>query len=130
MIATTTPEPSRPRFQNSSIPIAEIAEGSRDPGNVIGMHYFSPAEVNPLVEIVRGEHLISPVVPQEYIEAGDKLIFSGDIKQVKALDEAEVFYYQGTDFIAQVEEMLASMNRCRPAGGSSPFRKLPAWLAS
>jgi di/tricarboxylate transporter len=39
-----------------------------------------------LVELVRGSHLISPVAPQEYIEAGDKLIFSGDIKQVNALE--------------------------------------------
>ncbi|MCB1698553.1 MAG: SLC13 family permease [Halioglobus sp.] len=39
-----------------------------------------------LVEIVRGAHLISPVAPQEYIEAGDKLIFSGDIKRVNALE--------------------------------------------
>ncbi|MFQ6005557.1 MAG: aminotransferase class I/II-fold pyridoxal phosphate-dependent enzyme, partial [Woeseia sp.] len=27
-------------------------------------------------------------------------------RQIKALDEAEVFYYQGTDFIAEVEELL------------------------
>ncbi|AQA19162.1 SLC13 family permease [Halioglobus japonicus] len=39
-----------------------------------------------LVEIVRGEHLISPVAPTEFIEAGDKLIFSGDVKQVNALE--------------------------------------------
>jgi di/tricarboxylate transporter len=39
-----------------------------------------------LVEIVRGNYLISPVAPQEFIRAGDKLIFSGDIKQVKALE--------------------------------------------
>ncbi|MFT6286082.1 MAG: di/tricarboxylate transporter [Alcanivorax sp.] len=40
-----------------------------------------------LVELVRGSHLISPVAPHEYIEAGDKLIFSGDIKQLGALDK-------------------------------------------
>jgi len=39
-----------------------------------------------LVEIVRGNYLISPVAPQEFIRAGDKLIFSGDIKQVNALE--------------------------------------------
>jgi len=39
-----------------------------------------------LVEIVRGDYLITPVAPHEYIEAGDKLIFSGDIKQIKALE--------------------------------------------
>ena len=39
-----------------------------------------------LVEVVRGDHVISPVSPSEYIEAGDKLIFSGDIKQLNTLD--------------------------------------------
>jgi len=42
-----------------------------------------------LVEIVRGSHLISPVAPHEYIESGDKLIFSGDIKQVNALETVD-----------------------------------------
>jgi di/tricarboxylate transporter len=38
-----------------------------------------------LVEIVRGDHLLSPVGPQELIESGDKLIFSGDIQQVETI---------------------------------------------
>ena len=57
-----------------------------------------------LVEIVRGHHLISPVAPQEYIEAGDKLIFSGDIKQVKALES-----FDGLRLFA-VEEGLLRKN--------------------
>jgi 3-hydroxyacyl-CoA dehydrogenase/enoyl-CoA hydratase/3-hydroxybutyryl-CoA epimerase len=36
----------------SSIPISEIAAGSLRPANVIGMHYFSPAERMPLLEVV------------------------------------------------------------------------------
>ena len=39
-----------------------------------------------LVEIVRGENLISPVSSFQQIEAGDKLIFSGDVKQVSTLE--------------------------------------------
>jgi len=36
----------------SSIPIAQLAEGCRRPGNVIGMHYFSPVEKMPLLEVI------------------------------------------------------------------------------
>jgi di/tricarboxylate transporter len=57
-----------------------------------------------LVEIVRGTHLISPVAPQERIEAGDKLIFSGDIRQVQSLEA-----FDGLRLFA-VEEGLLSSN--------------------
>jgi 3-hydroxyacyl-CoA dehydrogenase/enoyl-CoA hydratase/3-hydroxybutyryl-CoA epimerase len=37
----------------SSIPIAQIGSHSRRPGNVIGMHFFSPVRRMPLLEITR-----------------------------------------------------------------------------
>ncbi len=39
----------------STIPIGRIAEASRDPANVIGMHFFSPVAKMPLLEVIRGK---------------------------------------------------------------------------
>ena len=39
----------------SALPISELAEASERPENFIGMHFFSPAEKMPLVEIITGE---------------------------------------------------------------------------
>ncbi|HEV2847104.1 MAG TPA: 3-hydroxyacyl-CoA dehydrogenase NAD-binding domain-containing protein [Thermoanaerobaculia bacterium] len=37
----------------SAIPIAQLAEASRRPENVVGMHFFSPVHKMPLVEVIR-----------------------------------------------------------------------------
>lgn len=37
----------------STIPIAELAQGSRRPENVVGMHFFSPVHKMPLLEVIR-----------------------------------------------------------------------------
>jgi len=64
----------------------EIQPGSELVGKSIAENKLRDLEDLFLVEVVRGEHLISPVSPSEYIEAGDKLIFSGDIKQLNTLE--------------------------------------------
>ena len=68
---------------------AEVSADSGLIGKTIQENRLRELEDLFLVEIVRDDHLISPVSPQEYIEVGDKLIFSGDIKQVGVLDSLD-----------------------------------------
>tara|TARA_B110000503_G_scaffold38738_2_gene63678 strand:- start:58087 stop:59811 length:1725 start_codon:yes stop_codon:yes gene_type:complete len=83
---------------------AKVGEDSGLIGKSIMENKLRDLEDLFLVEIVRGAHLISPVTPQERIEAGDKLIFSGDIRQVQSLES-----FDGLRLFA-VEEGLLSSN--------------------
>ncbi len=55
----------------SSIPISEIAKGSERPANVIGMHYFSPADRMPLLEVIVTEQT-APVVTATCVAFGKR----------------------------------------------------------
>ncbi len=46
----------------SSIPVAKIAEAAQRPENVVGMHYFSPVEKMPLLEVIAAPQTAPEVV--------------------------------------------------------------------
>ncbi len=48
------PEAATIASNTSTLPINGLAEASRRPGQFIGIHFFSPVEKMPLVEIIRG----------------------------------------------------------------------------
>lgn len=50
----------------SSLPITEIASATTAPHLVVGMHFFNPPPLMPLVEIVRGERTSDDVVKAVY----------------------------------------------------------------
>lgn len=54
-----------------------------------------------LVEIVRQERLITPVTPDERVQAGDKLLFSGDISKVLTLQQ-----FDGLTLFAEKDNLL------------------------
>jgi len=50
----------------SSLPITEIASATKRPDKVVGMHFFNPPPLMPLVEIVRGEKTSEDTVKVTY----------------------------------------------------------------
>lgn len=58
----------------SALPLENIAEGLKDPGRLIGLHFFNPAPLMPLVEVVWGRQSA-----QEEIDRA--LAFCGQIRK-------------------------------------------------
>ncbi len=65
----------------SSLPISEIAEGAKRHENIIGMHYFSPVQKMPLLEIITTEQTADWVTATAYdigVKQGKTVIVVGD----------------------------------------------------
>ena len=57
----------------SSIPVTRIAQATNRPESVVGMHFFNPATIMPLVEIVRTVVVSSDTVDRAASFASDRL---------------------------------------------------------
>ncbi len=64
----------------------KVVEGSALIGRSIEDNGLRNLDSLFLVQLQRGRHLISPVVPSEILQAGDRLLFSGDIRKVTLLN--------------------------------------------
>ncbi|CAE6905299.1 COG0471 Di- and tricarboxylate transporters [Vibrio sp. B1FLJ16] len=64
----------------------KVVEGSTLVGRSIEENGLRNLDSLFLVQIQRGKQLITPVVPSEVIQVGDRLLFSGDIKKVTLLN--------------------------------------------
>jgi len=69
----------------STLPISGLARASRRPENFIGLHFFSPAERMPLVEVIRGERTLDTTLAQA-------------MDFVKALGKTPVVVHDGRGF--------------------------------
>jgi di/tricarboxylate transporter len=80
---------------------AEVTQGSRLVGKTIEENGLRNLDSLFLVELVRRGRLISPVKPEEYLEPGDKLIFTGDISKVLTLQQ-----FDGLTLFAEQDGLL------------------------
>ncbi len=109
-VIVATSKKALPAYAPEEVTVAEylieteVAPSSPLIGKSVIENKLRDLEVLFLVEIVRADHLISPVSPTEVIESGDKLIFSGDINQLQVLDK-----FKGLNLFA-VEEGLLQQN--------------------
>jgi len=56
----------------SSLPVGEMAASARHPGRVIGMHFFNPVHLMPLLEVVRADATDETTVTRA-VEVGEAL---------------------------------------------------------
>ena len=68
---------------------AEVLADSRLVGRTVEQNALRNLPELFLAEIIRNGHLISPVSPEEPIHAGDKLIFTGNVKRVETLQHID-----------------------------------------
>ncbi|MCI4667126.1 MAG: 3-hydroxyacyl-CoA dehydrogenase NAD-binding domain-containing protein [Bacteroidia bacterium] len=109
----------------STIPITRIAAGLKRPERVVGMHFFNPAPLMKLVEVISGEST-APEVAEAVFELAGKL---GKVA-VKTKDEpgfivnrvARQFYLESMRI---VEEQTASVKSVDRLLKSSGFRMGP-----
>lgn len=80
---------------------AEVMQSSSLVGKTIEENGLRNLDSLFLVEIVRLGRLITPVAPEESLQAGDKLIFSGDISKVLTLQQ-----FDGLTLFAEQDDLL------------------------
>ena len=109
----------------SSIPITQIARPLKRPENVVGMHFFNPAHIMKLVEVISGAATKPNVAQLIYdlaIKLGKKPVMAADSPGFIVNRVARHFYVEG---LKVAEERVADFETIDKLVQSSGFRMGP-----
>lgn len=93
----------------SSIPVTSIAAGVRRPEQVVGMHFFNPAHIMKLVEVISGEAtlpVVSEAIYQLSLQLGKKPVHAKDAPGFIVNRVARHYYVES---LLALEEQVASL---------------------
>lgn len=111
----------------SSIPITQIARGLSRPERLVGIHFFNPAHLMKLVEIISGAVTDGQVAQQSFdwaVSLGKMAVYAADAPGFIVNRVARHYYVEG---LKVLEEQVASMEAvdrlCEASGFKmGPFR--------
>jgi 3-hydroxybutyryl-CoA dehydrogenase len=92
----------------SALSITEIARSTRDPGRIVGLHFFNPVAAMPLVEVVQGRATSEETLTRavEFAEALGKQAIR--VKDAPGFATSRLGVALGLEAMRMVEENVAS----------------------
>lgn len=111
----------------SSIPVTSIAAGVRHPERVVGMHFFNPAHIMKLVEVISGEATlpeVSEAIYQLSLQLGKKPVHAKDAPGFIVNRVARHFYVESLLALEEQVAPLEDIDKLLEARGfkMGPFR--------
>ncbi|MBS3915859.1 MAG: 3-hydroxybutyryl-CoA dehydrogenase [Bacteroidetes bacterium] len=111
----------------SSIPITQIALGLKNPSNLVGIHFFNPAQLMKLVEIIKGASTSEKVATIAFnwaVSLGKHAVYANDAPGFIVNRVARPYYVEGLKIAEEnVAEFQAIDRLCEASGFRlGPFR--------
>jgi 3-hydroxybutyryl-CoA dehydrogenase len=109
----------------SSIPITQIAYGIQNPGRVVGMHFFNPAHIMKLVEVISGaatDEIVAQTIKELAEKMGKTAVMAKDAPGFIVNRVARHFYVEG---LKVLEENVADVETIDALMEASGFKMGP-----
>ncbi len=111
----------------SSIPITQIAYGIPNPGRVVGMHFFNPAHIMKLVEVISGaatDEQVAQTIKLLAEKMGKKAVMAKDAPGFIVNRVARHYYVEGLKILEENVADVETIDALMEASGfkMGPFR--------